>query len=233
MNTDNSIERFITTELIEPTIDLTIDYSELAVDSFLENGTLKEIPFIKSLFLLYNSVIKIKEVFFIKKLLVFLQALHKGNISSEKIAVFKGKYTADVNYQKQVIEQILLMNERFISIEKSKIYANLFLAHINGLMNWNDLMILTAVLDSMNLFALPALKAFGKSKGYQMNIVSYDSVFFLLSSGLAIKESGTLLNSYGVYFYHYGIMADFSHDSKYHKSNSPFYKDRVSNKDLI
>lgn len=233
MDKNNSIEKFVNDELIKPTLDLSIDYAELILDDLLDNDILKSIPIIKTGALLYNSVLKIKEAFNIKKLLVFLQAFRKGQLSNDEINEFQNKFINEVSYKNKVIEQIILMNERFISIEKSKIYANLFLAHVKSLLEWNDLMTLTAVLDTMNLKALPALKAFGKTKEYGMNIVSYDSVFFLLASGLAIKESGTLLNSYGVYFYHYGVMADFTHNSHFHKNNSPFYKGRTNMKDLI
>ncbi|MEZ2339021.1 hypothetical protein AB6735_25470 [Mucilaginibacter sp. RCC_168] len=121
MDKDNSVEKFVNDELIKPTFDLSIDYAELVLDGFLENDVLKSIPFIKTGVLLYSSVLKVKEAFIIKKLLIFLQAFHKGQLSDDEINTFQNKFISDVSYKNKVIEQIILMNERFISLEKSKI----------------------------------------------------------------------------------------------------------------
>ena len=234
MNNFVSFEIIVDNGLIDPTLDLTIDYAELALDEFINNSVIKEIPIVKTFVGLIKVGLNIKEIFFVKKMLTFLKEFHTGSIGEQNLMNFKNKFHIDRQYRSHVVEQITLMNERFISVEKSKIYANLFVAHVNELLDWNNFIVLSAILDNMNLNAIPALKVFGQRPDYSINLVAFDSLYFLQASGLVLRSNNGsyTLNSFGIYFYHYGILADYSKDSKYHKSQTPFYKDHPDIKDL-
>lgn len=75
----------ISDEIIETTIDLSIDYAEITMDEIID-GTLREIPLIKTIYSLGKLGYSIREKFFVKKILTFLQEFH-----SQKIDEFNSK----------------------------------------------------------------------------------------------------------------------------------------------
>lgn len=56
---------------------LTLDYSEIGIDSFLSEGVLKEIPVAKTIYSLARVGANVRDYLFLKKILTFLQGIDK------------------------------------------------------------------------------------------------------------------------------------------------------------
>ena len=50
----NDINHIVSKEITEKTLDLSIDYTEIALDHFISNQILTEVPIIKSIVAFYN-----------------------------------------------------------------------------------------------------------------------------------------------------------------------------------
>jgi hypothetical protein len=213
----SKIENSITQELINPTIDLIADYSQCTLDTFLDNEAIKQLPIVKTVVGFIKGGLKIKEIFFVKKLLVFLQRFHSAKTDENELLEFKKRFKTDLNYRVKVVEQILIMNERFISIEKSKIYANLFFAHTSGLLDWEHFITLSAILDNLNIDALKALSNLEfpetHKRYFDAKPVFNSSLCLLINSGLVmwLTKSGNyvLVTHYGVCMHQYGVKGNF------------------------
>lgn len=206
----------VNNEILNPTIDTSIDYSEIALDSFFESGVLKEIPIIKSLKALYSTGVGIKDYFFVKKLLVFLKAFHSSNVDNVKLNEFKNKFSTDKKHRNKVIETIIVMNDKFLEIEKSKILAYLFQAHINSKIAWDELTTLCFYLDKLHPIGYKALSYYSRLKwSFPKSIFDEDGyVAVLISAGLAYSSSSLSkelttdwinINKFGQHLYEYGI----------------------------
>lgn len=68
---NTSINDAFSKELIDSSLDLATDYSEIALDSILNNDLISEIPVVKSIVALGKVGISIKEMHFAKKVLFF------------------------------------------------------------------------------------------------------------------------------------------------------------------
>jgi hypothetical protein len=210
----STIEKTITDGLINPTFDLTIDYAELALDNFLDNDAVKEIPIVKTLVGAIKGGIKIKEIFFAKKLLSFLKQFHDGNIDEKQLNEFKEKYESDTSYRNAIIEQIIIYNERFVDVKKSVIHANLFKAHVLKLIDWKDFLTLSAMLDNLYLESITSLIALSKEKRkyYAAKPALPMETILLVYSGLVVwMHNGdfVLATIFGVYMHIYGIEGNF------------------------
>lgn len=86
----------ITKILLEGTKELLVDYSEIRVDQFLNDGFLKEIPILKSFVSAINLGKTINNAYFYKKLVLFVQNIQE--ITKEIRDKFKKKYYKDTNY---------------------------------------------------------------------------------------------------------------------------------------
>lgn len=147
---DESLTSAISNEIANNTIDLTLDYSEFVLDSFLADGILKEIPFVKTIYAVGKIGASIKERFFVKKLFVFLKEFHNQNIDAQKLNKFRLEFNSDEKYRNEITEQIMIYLDALLTLEKSKILAKLFKAHIDGNIDWQYFNHLSICLDSIN-----------------------------------------------------------------------------------
>ena len=94
------INNIVSREITNKTIDISIDYSELFLDSFLKDGILKDIPIISSIVGFYNISNSLIDRYKVKKILTFFQEFHSKNIESKKLNDFKIKISQDLMYKK-------------------------------------------------------------------------------------------------------------------------------------
>ncbi len=215
----------ISNEILNPNIDLAIDYSQIGLDSIIENPVFKEIPVIKTLVAIAKTGIAIKQRFFVKKFLVFLKEFHSGNVNEDILKKFKKDFE-DRNYRKKITEQILLTIEDLDSVNKSKILAYLFKAYTDGSFGWERFIAMSNVLKNLQELSYSfmsimsendwgggdskitmALKAkTGKDWKTGLRGVWYDGEAFLTSAGIGhrygtsftVTELGQDLFKYGI-----------------------------------
>jgi hypothetical protein len=215
MNNTNSIEKVIKKGLETPIFDTIEDYAELALDSFIHDEIIREIPIVKSIVGVVKSGFKIREIFFAKKLLTFLSTYHNGTLKREIRDSFISKFNSDSNYRSAVVEQIMVLNDRFLEVNKSKIYANLFMSHLNEKFDWNTFRSLAHSLEVLNLFAIDYLDKLANIQNPEMKFkgdiypAKSTEASFLISAGLAVLWSTRLhVNNHGQYLYYYGVKGD-------------------------
>ena len=110
IDSSTNITKIVSKEINTKTLELGIDYSELALDEFVKDGVLKEIPFIKSIVSFYNIGNSIIDRHKTKKILTFFKEFHSSEIEPEKLENFKQKFNTDINYQNQVVETITFLH---------------------------------------------------------------------------------------------------------------------------
>jgi hypothetical protein len=224
---EKSIEKAVKEGLENPNFDLALDYAELALDTFMDNDAIKEIPIVKSVVGIFRGGLKIREIYFAKKLVTFLKEFHKGTLSEEKKEDFKRKFNSDDKYRDAVVEQIMVLNDRFLEISKSKILANLFLAHLNSKFDWEAFLSLSYCVERLNLSAIDYFHEIADLekpfyKGYSQ---FDDNVAFLISAGIG-QQWGThfQITTHCIYLYFYGIKGEIDHvfeDPKEDSGNQP------------
>lgn len=194
-------------------LDLTMDYLEMGLDSFIENEFVKEIPVIKSIFGILRGGLKIREIHFAKKFLVFLKQYHGSQLSEVKKSEFVKKFNSDIKYRNSVVELLIVINERFIYAEKSKLLGNLFAAHVNECINWNEFTTLSSCLEKLELSSITLFKELECENNKLCNdFIAPGNVngAFLISSGLAHQWGNHIfITAYGKLFYIYGIKCNF------------------------
>ncbi|QXP68496.1 hypothetical protein [Polaribacter sp. AHE13PA] len=212
---EKSIEKVVQDGLESTTMDLTVDYAELALDSFLDNDAIKEIPIVKTILGLVKGGIKIKEIHFAKKLLTFLKEFHSAKLKDSVKIEFQNKFKENKKYRNSVVEQIMILNERILEIEKSKILANLFASHINDKFDWPSFLSLSYCAERLNLTAIDFLNEMAEEKEPFHKGYSHidDNVAFLISAGIA-QQWGTHLyiTAHGQYLHFYGIKGNIDYE---------------------
>ncbi|MNS40669.1 hypothetical protein D3C72_729940 [compost metagenome] len=207
MELNNDITQIVSKEIIEKTLDLTIDFAEIGLDQFITNDVLGEIPIVKSITAFYkigNSVINRHNT---KKILNFFQEFNNNKIDDIKFNEFKHKFNTDQKYQSQVTETIILLNERFLQVEKSKILANLIIAHIENNLTWDELTNTTIVLDIIQPKAFSLLEEVSKFSHWSSHDFGEDiREGLILAYGIGYKQGTQLfISETGKQLFNYGI----------------------------
>lgn len=145
-----NLTEIIAAEIMDTSLDIVTDYSELALDDFLDDGILKEIPIIKTIYSIGKIGLSIRERFFVKKLFSFLKEFHSDELPEEAIRVFRVRFANDKHYRSEVTEQIMIYLDSFLALEKAKILAKLLNAHIAGYYDWAHFNHLSTCLNSIH-----------------------------------------------------------------------------------
>lgn len=197
-------------ELLSTTLDLTIDYSEIFIDDLLDEGILKEVPFIKTLVSGAKIFSSLRDKFTLKKYLVFLESFHKGDISEEKYLKFKRRINTDKEYHDKIIENTMLVIERIDHINKSIIIANLFVKYVNKEIDWEYFQTLSNCVEKMNIKCISILENYSKKKWSNLESdrekIDFGNQSLLTSCGIGLRHGVHFhVNDFGKDIYELGI----------------------------
>lgn len=201
-NINESLEK----EIFSNSFNLSTDYAQLSLALILKDDILKQFPIMKSLIAFYNITSSIIARHNVKKIIVFLQEFHSQKIENEKLEKFRKKFTSKHKFREEVLETILVMSERFVEIEQSKIFANLFRAYIEENISWKDFQKLSFILNNLN----PASYIFLENsieKNKPINIIdSVEGEALLMACGIGSKfEDRFHLTKTGRQLYEFGL----------------------------
>ncbi len=107
--------------------DIFCDFAEVALDSSLEEGVMKDIPVLGTLFKFGNVALAIKDRIFIKKVGRFLSAL--DNIPAKEIELFMNDL-GDTKIRQMVGEKIVLLLDRQDDLDKTELLGEFFLQYV-------------------------------------------------------------------------------------------------------
>jgi hypothetical protein len=202
--------------LVSKNFDNSLNYAEIGLDTFISDDVLKEIPIVKTIVGVVKSGLKVKEIFFSKKILTFLKEFHSSKLPVEKLEKFQIEFNSKIKYREKVLQEIMVLNDNFIQIEKSKIFANLFSAHLNEAYGWNDFMNLSYCLSQLNMFGVPLFDDMSKFNKPFFGAIDHDKrqLYPLLINSGTISVWGNHLDitQYGLFLYHYGIKGKIEED---------------------
>ena len=113
--------------LSEQAVSLASEYSEIALDSILQDGILKGIPVINTIIGISKASIAMRDRLLIKKIVQFLAGLN--DVTFEKRIQMIIRLEQDTKFSQSVGEHILEILERVESHRKPIIIARVFAAY--------------------------------------------------------------------------------------------------------
>lgn len=168
-----------------------VNLTEVGLDSILEDGVLKDIPFISTAVALFKVGSSIKERHEVKKLGVFLQAINDGITNEEKRRNYARKFAEDKKMRDHELEYLLIILERYLEYEKPVLLAQIYLAYLDGKIDWNIFAEFSVIIDRFIITDLKTLFQFmcrgGLNKEHIDNVAA---VLRLLSLGIVELQTG-------------------------------------------
>ena len=123
------------------------NFLELGLDAILEDGLLKEIPFVSTAISIYKIGKSLTDRHNIKKLAVFLNEINQNTANENKREEYKSKINNDKKKREHELEFLLVILERYIGYEKPAMLAKLYLAYLDKQITWDDLVLLAEIVD--------------------------------------------------------------------------------------
>lgn len=155
---DKEVVRLNLAEIENQATGILADWGEVALDSFLENGPIRDIPIFGSALKAIQGVKAIRDSFFIKKLSEFVHSA--STINPKKKQQFREKIAADSDFAKRTSTYLTVILDRLDEIEKSPLLAKIFGAYIEGIIDQQQMKRLASALDRALLADIIALKRF-------------------------------------------------------------------------
>lgn len=123
------------------------EYIELGLDSIMEDGILKDIPFISTVISLYKIGKSVHECHHVKKMATFLNEIHNRVADETDRVKYREKFQGDEKFRNQELEYIMIIIDRYIGYEKPKMLAKLYLAYLDGTIIWEEFTMYAEVID--------------------------------------------------------------------------------------
>lgn len=158
--------------LTAPSLDLSIDFAEIAIDALFENDIVSEVPVAKTIVAVWKTGTAIRDRKLLKNSLVFLQEFHSDASNSKKIQKHKERLLSNDKFFVAELERILLLLDRFLDCERAKILAKFFKSYINGDMTRSEFLEVSDITDRVFPYDLVILKM-----AYSDNGIDFDDSY--------------------------------------------------------
>lgn len=173
----------------EEVSDCLGELAEVGLDSIMEDGLLKEIPFFSTAISLYRIGKSIHERHHLVKLAAFLSEINKGAANETDRQKYREKFQGNEKFRNQELEFILIIIDRYLGFEKPKILAKLYLAYLQDNLSWDQFTIYAEVIDRFLPGDFNMLKS---ADSYRTERdIGTDSLQRLIALGLVIEEIRT------------------------------------------
>ena len=135
--------------LFENGKDSIKEYLELGIDSFIEDGALKEIPIVSSIVSVLKIGKNVHDRNLLNQTLQFLNEFNDGSINVDKLMKYKATIEHNPKKCQEELERVVLLLNNNIDGEKSVILAKLFKAYINEEINWIEFCEFSEILNRL------------------------------------------------------------------------------------
>ncbi|HCR3030357.1 TPA: hypothetical protein ON390_003993 [Escherichia coli] len=170
--------------------DLGKDYGEIAVDSLMDSGLLKEIPVIKTIFAVSGAIGSVRDYLFTEKLIRFL--FNFSDLSDAQRINMTEKLNGDDNFAGKAGQRLIEIIDRLESENKPEIAASFLKAFACDFIDFITLRRLMVALERIPAFDIEKLEVFSHCNNDNHPGSEFDKAILLSfgSAGLAENNGG-------------------------------------------
>lgn len=142
---ENTLSNSFSESIRNNTGDAIIDSAELLVDSFLDEGVLKDIPVVKYVVTAYHVIDDLRGKAYLRKLIQFINTFNAGVCCEADIAKYRERVAG--GKASQELEYVLCVIDKYLDLEKPSMLAKLYLSYLDKLITWDEFCAYSEVLD--------------------------------------------------------------------------------------
>lgn len=152
-----------------------------------EDSILREVPFVGTAIKLYSIGSKVHEKHSFYKLKSFIKAVNTSTGKPGELEERREKFLTNAQFRKQELEYLLILIERYIGFVKPDMLGKLYVAYIDGIIDWHELTMYAEIVDRF----LPGdYNKLQSSKQFiTVHNLGSESLLRLMALGLLVEES--------------------------------------------
>lgn len=190
MREKKSFSESLATTISQEEVSILSDLGEIALDSVLKDGLLKDIPFVSTAISLYRIGNSIREREHIRKLASFLDEIRLHTVDESEREECLRKIRDNPKKRDKELEYALVIIDRYIGYDKPRMLAKLYLAFLQDVIDWERFTIYSEVIDRFLPGDYNTLKS---ASTYKTEKDLYtDSIQRLIALGLVIEGFRTM-----------------------------------------
>lgn len=144
-----SLSASLADSITKESSNMISDFAEIALDSVLEDGLLKDIPFVSTAISLYRIGKSIHEREHIRKLAAFLDEIRQHALDEAAREEYLRKLRNNPKMRDKELEYALVIIDRYIGYDKPRMLAKLYLAFLQEEIDWNEFAAFSEVIDRL------------------------------------------------------------------------------------
>lgn len=219
-DTGSTLYESMSQSILDPVVDVGVDYAEIAIDQIINDGLLRDLPIVKSFVQAGKTVVAIRDLFFLKKTIRFIIEMNNGSLSPKKLEKHKTFLETHPDKLKQEMEAVLIYLDRENEAVKAPILARFYKLYIDETtgFDWKDFKVFSEILEFLSIYDLETLQAVYQQRAIEsdqtVNIFSLSRLYSLglveYYGGIPAKVDGmsniiAKISDVGKFFYKYGF----------------------------
>ncbi|WP_238948835.1 hypothetical protein [Clostridium sp. YIM B02569] len=145
--------------------EICINISEVGIDSFLQEGLIKDIPIVSTIVKLGQFAYNVYDRNLLRQTFVFIKQFNNNSVEPEKLEKYKESLEKDFSKAEKELGRVLIILNKIIDSKKSVILAKLYSAYINQNITWEDFCELSDANDRLFVKDISILYDIYDSKG--------------------------------------------------------------------
>lgn len=187
---EQSLSTALGNSLTEEAATVSSELLEVGLDAILEDGLLKDIPLLSTAVSIYKIGNSIKERHNIKKLNSFLNELNNGIVDDCQREEYKRDFVENKKIRNKELEYILVLIDRYLSEDRSRLLAKLYLAYLENRIVWYEFVMYAEILDRLFKLDIDTLVSDAAQYIVYRNIGA-ESILRLVALGLMVDATDT------------------------------------------
>lgn len=152
MDINTSITKSFEQSISTKSLDVGVDTVEVMLDSFMQEGILKEIPIVKYVVSAYKIVDDLKGRYFILKLREFIERFNSNLTTQDEVEARKSKLLS--KNRDSELSYITILIDRYLDFKKPDILAKSYLAYLDNKISWDEFCAYAEIVDKLLLIDL-------------------------------------------------------------------------------
>lgn len=190
MQNEKSLSRSFGDSLQREVVDCIGTYAEIGLDTIMEDGVCKEIPFLSTAISIYHIGQTVRDRHNIRKLAAFVDEINKQIEDERTRESYIASFQNDEKVRERELEYILILIDRYLDDEKPRILAELYLAYLRREIEWSKFTEFAEIIDRLLLSDHSCLFEFMCHEGIVVGKtnVELSSVLRLLAVGFVSQQ---------------------------------------------
>ena len=170
--------------------DLSMDITELGLDSLISNDIIKELPFVKIVYTISKTSMAVKEKFLLKKFLNFIKTFNECKANDKEIIKRKKAIENQEKWIYKEMEFFITYLDNMDSVKKAKIFAYLYNEYLNKRINWERFCQFTEITNRMFSYDIDRIAEFYSysSPQIEQGLSYFDLTSYNRLVGLGLME---------------------------------------------